>query len=118
MQFNWKCHDFQYIDENNAESWDEIGNDVKWSVVVVHAAPEKKRDEDLIRMADQAEVLIAPDYTGDTSHFNYVHKWKLVKPYVTIMSNEREDVVEGIAQLLDWIEEAFCMDISNGECIW
>ena len=119
VQFNWKCHDFVYINEDKPSSWEMIGNDAKWSVVVVHKNPQERRTEDLIRMAHKAEVLIAPDFPpGGARNFEHVFRWELVQPSVTVMSNTRPDVVQGISEMLTWIEEVFCEDRQRGECLW
>jgi hypothetical protein len=105
---NYNCvlkysyHTFEYVgvydndwDLNpKPDLWNNVGNNIEWSIVFVDHRPGDRRKDDIIKYKDIAEIIVVHDTQQDTyqyeptlSLFKYRYDYKIYTTYTTLVSN-------------------------------
>ncbi|CAF1187119.1 unnamed protein product [Adineta steineri] len=98
---NSPLHKFQHVTD-----WSTIGNDHRWSVVLVNNAPEQRRMHDIVKYAYRSQVLVIHDseaagyqYDKVAPFFPYKYQYQYIEAYTDVWSTTETSLIDHIRYL-------------------
>lgn len=88
-------HEVHFIDD-----WDKLDTTKHWGVIFIDHAPGKRRVEEMIRLANSADYVVAHDteprsdwhynYSRGFPSYKYHYMYKKAYPYTSVLSNFKD----------------------------
>jgi hypothetical protein len=91
LEKNWH----QFIHVKTAEDWDNIGNEINWSIVFIDHSPGERRIFDIKRLRKNTDIFVVHDsqqpsygYEPELSSFRYKYIYERYATKTTLVSDK------------------------------